>query len=489
MADTLYPFGMARWSLAAAVALAIVVAACTSGDPVTIDETPATSTIAADDTPADPSTQAPGTPSTEAPEPSFPIVFDGPATGLDEATLQAFISGQAFFNEVWTPVGPGETGNDGLGPLFNADSCAVCHASTGRRQVPPEGELTNVGLVVRMSVPGADPLTGAPMPEPTYGDQLQDRATGANEPEGTIFTNYVTQRGTYPDGTPFEILWPTVNIRSRNYGPLTEGFQVSARIGAQLIGMGLLEGVPDEQILALADPSDADGDGISGRPNAVWNPQTEAVELGRFGWKANVVRLDQQIAQAFHGDLGVTSSLMVQDNCAPNQTACDETPNGGTFEVSDERLADITMYMRLLAVPPPRTEGDPEAERGEALFGDFGCAACHTETLTTGPNNIAALSEQTIRPYTDMLLHDMGFDMGDDRPDFAASGNEWRTPPLWGLGLIPAEGDRGLLHDGRARTLEEAIIWHGGEGTRSRSEFMAAELDDRNALLAFLNSL
>jgi len=475
----------------------IVVAACTSNAPVTLpDQATPTTTSASDagtstagdtnDAGEDPNG---GSVSPDIAEASFPIVFDSPTSGLDEQTLQAFISGQEFFDEVWTPVGPGETGNDGLGPLFNADSCAVCHPSTGRRQVPPDGELTNVGLVVRLSVPGSDPITGAPIPEPTYGDQLQDRATGANDPEGTIYTNYVVQRGTYPDGTPFEILWPTVNIRNRNHGPLTEGFQVSARIGAQLIGMGLLELIPQEQILALADPNDQDGDGISGRPNAVWNPQTESVELGRFGWKANVVQLDQQIAQAFHGDLGVTSTLLPEDNCAPNQTACDETPNGGTFEVSDERLDGITTYMRLLAVPPPRTAGDPEAERGAGLFRDFGCAACHTETFTTGVSDFAELSEQTIRPYTDMLLHDMGFDMGDDRPDFAATGNEWRTPPLWGLGLVPAEGDRGLLHDGRARTLEEAIVWHGGEGSRSRNAFMAAELDDRNALLAFLESL
>ena len=479
---------MARWSVLATLALAIVVAACTSDTPVTLPgtSTPATSEAQEAETSVSTTDDGSASDNTEVP---FPIVFASPTSGLDEDTLQAFISGQEFFDEIWTPVGPGETGNDGLGPLFNADSCAVCHPSTGRRQVPPEGELTNVGLVVRLSVPGSDPVTGAPVPEPTYGDQLQDRATGANEPEGTIYTNYVTQQGTYPDGTPFEILWPTVNIRNRNHGPLTEGFQVSARIGAQLVGMGLLELIPEEQILELADPNDADGDGISGRPNVVWNPQTEAPELGRFGWKANVVQLDQQIAQAFHGDLGVTSTLLPEDNCAPNQSACDETPNGGTFEVSDERLDAITTYLRLLAVPPPRTVGDPQAERGEELFGDFGCAACHTETFTTGVSEIPELSEQTIRPYTDMLLHDMGFDMGDDRPDYRATGNEWRTPPLWGLGLVPAEGDRGLLHDGRARTIEEAIIWHGGEGSRSRNAFMAAELEDRAALLAFLNSL
>ena len=482
---------MTRWSFAAAVAFTIVVAACTGSDPVTLPENSTSSTSAApDQIPAVEDDSVTGDETSTPNEPvSFPIVFDSPTAGIDDATLEAFIAGQGFFNEIWSPVGPTETASDGLGPLFNADSCAVCHQSTGRRQVPPEGELTNTGLVVRLSVPGVDPITGAPLPEPTYGDQLQDGGLGVADPEGTIFTNYVTQFGTYPDGTPFEIIWPTVNIRNQNYGPITEGFQVSARIGAQLVGMGLLELIPQEDILALADPTDINSDGISGRPNVVWNPQTQQNDLGRFGWKANVVELDQQVAQAFHGDLGITSSLLPIENCAPNQTACSETPSGGTFEVSDEKLEDITTYMRLLAVPPPRTEGNPEAERGEELFRDFGCASCHTESHTTGVSDIPELSEQTIFPYTDMLLHDMGFDMGDDRPDFAATGNEWRTPPLWGLGLIPVEGDRGLLHDGRARTLEEAILWHGGESIRSRNAFMAAELADRNAVLAFLESL
>jgi CxxC motif-containing protein (DUF1111 family) len=489
---------MGCWTIAAAVALALLIAACTGSDPVALDESVPSSTSSTSSTSV-PSSTIPGQTSTDLdiriettttdPGPSLPIVFADPAKGLDDATLEAFISGQSFFNEVWTPVGPGETDSDGLGPLFNADSCAVCHPSTGRRQVPPDGELTNVGLIVRLSIPGADPTTGAPLPEPAYGDQLQDRAIGANDAEGTIFTNYVVQRGTYPDGTPFELLWPTVNIRSRNYGPITEGFQVSARIGAQLVGMGLLELVPEDDILRAADPTDTDGDGVSGRPNAVWNPVTGRIELGRFGWKANVVQLDQQIAQAFHGDIGITSSLVQQENCTTGQTVCDEVSDGGSTEVSDEKLAAITTYLRLLAVPETRTRGDRIAERGEVLFGEFGCAACHTKEQTTASSPIAALSEQTIRPYTDLLLHDMGFDMGDDRPDFAATGVEWRTPPLWGLGLVPVEGDRGLLHDGRARTLEEAIIWHGGEGARSRANFLRAELNDRQALLAFLESL
>lgn len=461
---------MGRWTVALAIVLATIIAACTNG-PEEVAEPEA-----AGDTSVEPTRE-------------LPVVFADPIVGLTDEELGSFSAGQIFFHEMWTPVGPTETGNDGLGPLFNAESCAVCHPSTGRRQVPPDGELTDVGLIVRLSVPGADPLTGAPIPEPNYGDQLQDRATGLNEPEGTIFTNYVTQRGSYPDGSTFELLWPTVNIRDRNHGPLTEGVQLSARIGAQLIGMGLLEAIPDDTILALADPNDADGDGISGRPNVVWNPATQQSELGRFGWKSNVVQLDQQIAQAFHGDLGVTSTLIDFENCAQGQDVCDETPSGGTHEVSNERLDAITLYLRLLAVPPARTGADRAALAGEEFFREFECSSCHTEELETGDSPFTALANKTIRPYTDMLLHDLGFDMADDRPDFSASGAEWRTAPLWGLGLVPVDDDRGLLHDGRARTLEEAIVWHGGEAARSRALFMRADLSDRMALLAFLESL
>jgi len=465
---------MGRWTVALAIALATIIAACTNESEESVEPSVVEEAV--------------GQASVE-PVAELPVVFFDPFAGLTDEELDSFAAGQIFFHEMWTPVGPVETGNDGLGPLFNAESCAVCHPSTGRRQVPPDGELTDVGLIVRLSIPGVDPVTGAPIPEPNYGDQLQDRATGLDEPEGTIFTNYVTQRGSYPDGSTFELLWPTVNIRDRNHGPLTQGTQVSARIGAQLIGMGLLEAIPDDTILALADPNDANSDSVSGRPNFVWNPATQQSELGRFGWKSNVVQLDQQIAQAFHGDLGVTSTLIDFENCAPGQDVCDKTASGGTHEVSNERLDAITLYLRLLAVPSARTDDNPEALAGEELFREFECSSCHTEELETGESPFAALANRTIRPYTDILLHDLGFDMADDRPDFAASGVEWRTAPLWGLGLVPVDDDRGLLHDGRARTLEEAIIWHGGEAARSRGLFMRADLSDRLALLAFLESL
>lgn len=485
---------MGRKSLITALVLAITIAACTNDPPEALDSGAAAPTTAA---PGTADTTATVDPSTDqeldddASDAALPIVFSDPAEGLNDAELADFIAGQALFDTVWTPAGSGDPETDGLGPLFNAESCAACHLSTGRRQVPPQGELVSPGLIIRISV-GQDPATGEAVPEPIYGDQLQDQSVDGLEPEASVFTNYVTQSDFYADGTQYDILWPTVNIRNRNHGDITPGFRTSARIGSQLIGMGLLELIPEEQILALADPNDANGDGISGRPNGVWNPQTQQIELGRFGWKSNVVGLDQQIAQAFNDDLGLTSSLVPGLNCAPQQQVCFDASGDITdagVEVSNEQLALLTHYMRTLGVPEPRTAESDEALRGQEHFRDFGCASCHVESLTTGVSSIDALSEQTIAPYTDMLLHDLGFDMSDSRPDFGASAVEWRTAPLWGLGLVPVDDDRGLLHDGRARDIEEAILWHGGEGRISRDNFINAELAQREELLAFLESL
>ena len=462
-------------ALVAVVALAVLIAACTQDQTTATDPDSSAETLVPDPAAVD--------------EVALPVVFDQPFDTIDGDLLDEFLQGQALFNAVWAPAGEGDPDTDGLGPLFNASSCADCHLATGRRQVPPDGELTEAGLVVRLSSPEIDPITGAPVPEPTYGDQLQDKGVGDIEGEGRIFTNYVTQSGAYPDGTPFAILWPTVNVRSPTQGPLTPLVQFSARIGAQLIGTGLIEAIDEETILALADPNDANGDGISGRPNFVWNPVTETTEFGRFGWKSNVPTLENQIAQAFNGDMGITSPIVANQNCSPAQPTCSAAAGDDEFEATEEQIDAIATYLRLLAVPEARTAGNPAAERGQERFREFGCASCHVESLTTGESDIPELSQQTVTLYSDLLLHDLGFDMSDDRPDFQASPLEWRTPPLWGLGLIPVENDRGFLHDGRARTLEEAILWHGGEGAISRSNFLFAEASAREDLLEFLRSL
>lgn len=302
--------------------------------------------------------------------------------------------------------------------------------------------------------------------------------------------SYEIIAGTYGDGIEYELRMPVFEITELAFGPLHPEIRTSPRLAPQVIGMGLLEAIPADEIMAAADPDDADSDGISGRANIVWDARLEIPVLGRFGWKANVATVEQQAAGAFHGDIGITSSLHPEENCPEGQNACVEAITGGSPEIAENLLGMVTIYMRTLAVPAMRGADTDEVRAGAQLFEEFGCASCHTVTHVTGQTDIAALSEQTIHPYTDLLLHDMGEGLADGREDFAASGREWRTPPLWGIGLIDEiNGERFLLHDGRARTLEEAILWHGGEGEASKEEFRLADAEQRAALIAFLEAL
>ena len=264
---------------------------------------------------------------------------------------------------------------------------------------------------------------------------------------------------------------------------------ISPRLAPQVIGMGLLEAVPAATILAQADPDDSNGDGISGRANEVPG-EDGSPTLGRFGWKAGRATVRQQVAAAFNGDIGITSPLFPEENCPPVQTACREAPNGGTPEVTPSRLDSVDLYARTLAVPALRDATDTQVRRGFKLFEEFGCVSCHLPTLETGPSDIEALAHQVFHPFTDLLLHDMGDGLADGRPEFGAGGREWRTPPLWGLGLLEeVNGFRFLLHDGRARTPAEAILWHGGEAQAAMEAFRDAPAEEREALLRFLESL
>ena len=265
---------------------------------------------------------------------------------------------------------------------------------------------------------------------------------------------------------------------------------MSPRVAPAIVGMGLLEAIRESDIVSAADPNDADGDGISGRVNMVWDERKGALSMGRFGWKANVPTVEQQTAGAFLGDLGVTSLLFSQENCTEPQADCLAAPNGGSPEIGAERLADVVTYTQTLAVPAMRDVADPQVRQGADLFVQAGCAVCHTPQYTTAQHEIEALSNQTIYPYTDLLLHDMGPELADGRPDFDADGQEWRTPPLWGIGLVDTvNGHTMFLHDGRARNITEAILWHGGEGSASRDVFKSFTREERDALIRFLNSL
>ena len=413
--------------------------------------------------------------------------FELSARNLTNEERRTFEIGDSFFTQNWVAAPASTEARDGLGPTFNAQSCSSCHAHDGRAR-PPSGDDDPVrGLLLRLSVPGAD----GPDPEPVYGGQLQDRSIIGVEVEGSIEIEYEELLGSYPDGTSFSLRKPTYSVLDPAFGPVDPNVMISPRIAPAVMGMGLLEAIPEETIRELADPDDSDGDGISGRPNEVWDIRRGEYGLGRFGWKANEPTVEQQAAGAFRGDIGITSSLFPEENCTDVQEACASAINGGSPEVPDDRLGKVAFYVQTLAVPAMRDFEEPEVKRGARLFVKANCSACHTPRhVTSDSHPIEPLRNQVIFPYTDLLLHDMGEGLADNRPDGLATGTEWRTPPLWGIGLVETvNGHTMFLHDGRARNLEEAILWHGGEALESRNHFMAMPKSDRDALLRFLRSL
>ncbi len=399
--------------------------------------------------------------------------------------------GNSFFNQNWVQAPASTEGRDGLGPLFNARSCSGCHFRDGRGTPPlSEGEPMS-SMLVRLGIPGRDAL-GGPLPEPTYGGQLQNAAIPGVPVEGTAEVRYEEIPGSYEDGTPYSLRRPIYTFTDLGYGPLADGLLISPRVAPAVYGLGLLEAITEEDILALADPDDTDDDGISGRANYPYDPVTEGPSLGRFGWKSNQPGVAQQNAGAFLGDVGLTTSLFAEQNCTGVQTECADSPAGGPLEVEERVLDFVNFYVRTLAVPARRDVDDPEVLQGRALFESFGCGGCHVPSHLTGPGReeLPQVGEQLIWPYTDLLVHDMGSELADERPDFDADGREWRTPPLWGLGLLDVVNDHdNLLHDGRARGFAEAILWHGGEGEAAKEAFRTAEAEQRAALLRFMESL
>jgi len=408
--------------------------------------------------------------------------------GLSDEGDAQFVIGNSFFRTNWV-TGPSSTSAvDGVGPMLNARSCSGCHNLDGRGTPPDPGGTFN-SMLMRLSIPGTG-THGGPNPHPQYGDQLSNKSIAGVKPEGDVRVTYTEITGHYPDGTTYTLRKPHYEFIDLNYGALT-GALMSPRVAPQMPGLGLLEAIPESTILANADPDDADKNGISGRPNYVWNVARGKKELGRFGWKANQPTLEQQIAGAFLGDMGLTSTLFPEENLTGDQMALyGGLGNGGSPEVSDKVMGNVLFYSATLAVPARRNWKDPEVRKGKALFSTIGCDKCHTPVVLTGDYKIPQLVNQKIRPYTDLLLHDMGPDLADGRPDYDATGQEWRTPPLWGIGLIETVSKHSnLLHDGRARNMEEAILWHGGEAEKAKGNFKALSKNDREALIKFLKDL
>jgi CxxC motif-containing protein (DUF1111 family) len=407
--------------------------------------------------------------------------------GLTDAQRTAARQGEAFFNTSFIPSPSEATRRDGLGPLFNSANCRSCHNSLGRGRPPAADNQQPVSLVLQLGAPQDDGTWGD---EPVYGPNFNPFAVPGVEPEGSVVITRSAVRGRYADGEPWELQAPTYHLTDLRYGELHPRAALSPRLAQPIIGMGLLDAVPDDVILALADSGDADRDGISGRPNWIVG-SAGGRRLGRFGWKANQPDLRAQTTAALFAEMGITSSDRPDQNCTAAQPACLAGPHGGNPEIADADLADLVFFQRVLAVPPRRGLDDPEVIFGAALFREAGCDGCHVPRLVTGEvPGLPALSRQEIFPFTDLLLHDMGPELADGRPDHQASGTEWRTPPLWGLGRA---GDIArevfYLHDGRARSLEEAILWHGGEAAAARAHFIAWDKAQRNALVKFLESL
>ncbi|MCH9685412.1 MAG: thiol oxidoreductase [Deltaproteobacteria bacterium] len=409
---------------------------------------------------------------------------------LDQQQRGDHFVGNSFFNQNWVEAPASTEGRDGLGPVFNAKSCSACHFRDGRGRPPLPGE-DMLGVLIRLSVPGSTD-NGGPHPVDAYGGQLQPQGITGVPAEGTPLVEYEEVPGQYPDGATYSLRQPTYRFEDLAFGPLPDDLLISPRSAPAVFGLGLLEAVPEADILAYADPDDRDGDGISGRPNYPFDPITGQPRLGRFGWKANQPGLRQQNTGAFLGDLGITTTLRPGNNCAEPQLECQQAAVSMQPEADDKVVDRVTFYVRTLAPPARRDVDDPEVLAGRELFSEVGCADCHVASFVTEDAfaDIPQAANQTIWPYTDMLLHDMGEALADGRPDFDATGTEWRTPPLWGLGLLQRVNEHTmLLHDGRARDAEEAILWHGGEAERSREDFTALTPADRGRLLLFLESL
>ena len=423
--------------------------------------------------------------------------FSLPASNLSLTRRGDFFAGNSFFQNAWVTAPASVKARDGLGPLFNTMSCQSCHIKDGRGRPPRPGE-DMISMLVRISVPGPDTdearrmrITGGVVPEPIYGDQIQNHAIAGHKAEVQVELEWTKVAGRFADGTPYELRRPTVHLQEAAYGPIADDVQTSPRVAPALIGMGLLDTVPVETLAELADPDDANGDGISGRFNMVWHATQNRTVPGRFGWKCEQPDIRQQSAGAFNGDIGITSSIFPNDSLTAAQRAHIEAPDGGKPEVSDEILDLVVFYCKTLAVPARRSHDDPVVLEGERLFREANCHACHTETLTTGDDPaFPELSGQTIHAYTDLLLHDMGEGLADGRPVYEATGSEWRTPPLWGIGLVYlVNRHTNFLHDGRARSIEEAILWHGGEAEASKQAYAGYSRQQRRSLLAFLKSL
>ncbi len=436
--------------------------------------------------------------------------FSFPLANLSDDERARFVVGNSFFRRNWVEAPASTTARDGLGPHFIARSCGGCHVQDGRG-APPDFRAglrplhdPTVGLLIRLSVPGVGEHGGV-VPDPVYGDQFNNAAIQGVRPEGRVAMHWTPVHGRFADGTRYTLQQPHYRLTDLGYGPLAPGVKLSPRVAPHLAGVGLIEAIPARDIERNAAEQAAQPGPIKGQPNRVWDAFAQQMMIGRFGWKANVATLAHQTAGAFLGDIGITSRTHPHEACTPSQKDCLAAPRGGAaaspaasgvaVDIDDRTLGDVVFYQATLAPAARRQAADPQVVRGQQLFAQAQCATCHRPSYVTEEGPFPHLSsdklrQQRIWPYTDLLLHDMGEALADHRPDFAANGRQWKTPPLWGVGLIrDVNGHQRLLHDGRANGVLEAILWHGGEAELSRRRVLQWSRADREALVAFVESL
>ncbi len=432
--------------------------------------------------------------------------FSHPSENLTFAGREQFFVGNGIFKKLWVSAPSSTAASDGLGPLYNARACQRCHLKDGRGHPPGPNDNDTTTMLMRLSVPPSTEeekaalanFTTTRIPEPTYGGQLQDFAVPGLDAEGKIAITYEEIPVALAGGETASLRKPTATVTNLGYGPMAANVMTSVRVANPMLGLGLLEAIHPADILALADPDDADADGISGRVSLARDPETGVLTVGRFGWKATTPSVEVQAAEAFSGDIGISTPLVTDafGECSIAQQICRDMPSGvqprlGEVEAPDPILDLVTFYSKNLAVPERRDVDDPDVLAGKALFYAAGCASCHVPKFVTSRR--AANDEhrfQLIWPYTDLLLHDMGEGLADGRPVGSASGSEWRTPPLWGIGLTETvNGHTFFLHDGRARNLLEAILWHGGEAEAAKTRVVEMSPEERRSLLKFLESL
>ncbi|MFA6195760.1 MAG: di-heme oxidoredictase family protein [Sulfurimonas sp.] len=424
-------------------------------------------------------------------------IFMQQVAGLSNEEQDKFIMGKSFYRTPWVEAPTATTARDGLGPLFNSNTCINCHPNNGIGSLYNENKIISRNYVTRVSIPSNGSKEHENMlqysgfvQEPTYGAQISSNGVHGVKYEAMPMIRYKDIKITYPDGNSLTLKKPLHGVENQlkelGYGAMQKDVILSNRLAPALVGLGFLEQLTDEQILSNQDINDTNRDGISGKANIVYSPLHKDFRVGRYTKKASAASVMEQSGAAAHNDMSLTNPFYASENCTQKQVECLNAPkadnlrSGADFDLPLERLEAIAFYLKNLKIPNSLIT----QKEGEKLFETIGCTKCHMPTFKLS-------SGYEIKPFTDMLLHDMGANLGDGRSEFLATPNEWKTPALWGIGkyILTSSKEPELLHDGRAKSIEEAILWHGGEAQKSQNDFLNLSKKERNQLIQYIKEL